>query len=423
MTTRPPTPDPPPPASPLAGAWGLEPGLTFLNHGSFGATPRAVLEHQSRLRARLEADPVRFFVRDLEGLIDENRAAAAGFLGCRADDLVFVTNATQAVATVLANVEPHLRPGDELLYTGHEYPACMNALRRTASRTGAVTAMAPLPWPARSEAALVEAVLSRVTPRTRLLLVSHVTSPTGLVLPLDRIVPDLEARGVRCLVDGAHAPGLVAGLDLTRLGASYYTANLHKWLCTPKGCGVLHVRPDRQGEGFRPLALSNNAERPKPGRKHLLTEFDYVGTADPTAWLCVAEAIRVVGGMAPGGWPEVMRRNRELCLRARRLLCGELGVEPPAPESLLAALATIPLPTEPDPARRARLAARPSANHDALWDRLLDQWRIQVPVWSIPTDDPPRRLLRVSAQLYNTIEQYQYLAAALREELAAESRA
>lgn len=410
---------PRPAPSDLARHWSLDPGIVFLNHGSFGATPIQVLACQTEYRRRMEAEPVRFFVKDVQPLIDRAREALAPFVHARAEDLVFIPNATQAVATIMMNLEATLRPGDELLYTSQEYPACMNTLRRAAARTGATTVMAPLPFPMRSPDEIVNAIMAKVTPRTRALLISHVTSPTGLVLPVERIVPELESRGIACLVDGAHAPGMLADLDLTRLGASFYTANLHKWLCAPKGCAFLHVRPDRQKD-FRPLALSNNAEHPKPGRKQLLTEFDFVGTADVTPWLCIPDSIREMAALVPGGWPEIMRRNRELCLWAREHLCRALGVEAPAPESMIGCIATMLLPTDPDPQRRARLAAHPSAYHDALQEHLINTWGIQVPVWSIPTEQPPRRLFRVSAQIYNTREQYEYLARALIDELARE---
>ncbi len=408
--------------SDLWKCWALDPETVYLNHGSFGACPRAVLDAQTRLRERMEREAVRFFVQDMDGLIDESRTALAAFVNCRGEDLVFVPNATTGVATVLMNLQGVLKDGDEILMTGHEYPACMNSMRRTGQRTGARVVSVALPFPLKSPDEVVAAVMNAVTPRTRVLLISHVTSPSGAILPVERIVPELERRGVMCIVDGAHAPGHVAGLDLTALGASFYTANCHKWVCSPKGSALLHIREDRQKipGGFRPLALSNNAEKVKPGRKHLLTEFDYVGTGDLTPYMSIAAAIRTMGTMIPGGWPEVMRRNNDLVIKARRMLCRELGVEPPAPESMIGSLSTLFLPPH-DGARTARLLARPSKYHDALQDVLVEKHRIQVPLWSIAGDG--RRLFRISAQLYNSMEQYEYLAAALKEELAAEGRA
>jgi isopenicillin-N epimerase len=405
-----------PRGSDLASRWALDPSIVYLNHGSFGACPVQVLDEQVRLRTQMEAEAVRFFIEQYTPLLDASRDELARFVGCSAEDLVFVPNATTGVATCLEHLAPALRPGDEILAGMHEYPACMNNLRRTAARTGARVVTATIPFPARSPEEIAEAIGSMATPRTRVALLSHITSPSALVLPLERIVPALESRGIAVIVDGAHAPGQVSTLNLGALGASFYTANCHKWVCSPKGSALLHVRRDRQ-EGFRPLVLSNSAERPRPGRKHLLTEFDYVGTTDVTAWMCVGAAVGTMGSMVPGGWPEVMRRNHSLALHGRELLCRALGVEAPAPAEMLASMATLFLPEHP-PERLARLAQRPTRYHDALQDALVDRHGIQVPVWSAPGD--PRRLIRISAQLYNSPAEYEYLSEALAEELARE---
>jgi isopenicillin-N epimerase len=404
--------------------------VVFLNHGSFGACPLEVLEEQSRLRALMEREPVGFFVERYPGLLDESRAALASFVGCDAEDLVFVPNATTGVATCLENLAPGLRPGDELLAGAHEYPACMNNLRRAAGRTGANVVTFEVPFPLKSADEVVDAVMAKVTERTRVALISHVTSPSALVLPVERIVRELEGRGIAVIVDGAHAPGQVGGLNLGTLGASFYTANCHKWICSPKGSALLHIRRDQQ-EGFRPLVLSNNAEKPRPGRKHLQTEFDYVGTTDVSAWMTVGTAISAMAGIVANGatraasgdarwragWQEIARRNHALALKGREIVCRAIGVAAPAPDSMLGAMATMFLP-EHSPERRTRLAARPTRYHDALQDALLDRHGVQVPVWSAPDD--PRRVIRISAQLYNSIEQYEYLARALAVEIERE---
>ncbi|MBM4108349.1 MAG: aminotransferase class V-fold PLP-dependent enzyme [Phycisphaerae bacterium] len=400
-----------PAPSPLARHWRLDPGVVLLNHGSFGACPIAVLDEQARLRDLMEAEPVRFFVEMFDPLMDAAREALARLVRCTAGELVFVPNATTAVATVLAHLEPTLAPGDEVLTCAHEYPACLNNLRRACRRTGAVPLDAPIPWPVRGPEEVVDAVLSRVTPRTKAAMLSHVTSPSGLVLPMHRIVPELERRGVRTIIDGAHGVGFL-DLDVGALGCSFYTSNCHKWLCTPKGSAFLFVRADLQAD-FRPLVLSNHAERPKSGRRHLHTEFDYVGTDDYSAVMCIPRAIEVVGGLV-GGWDRVRAHNRDLCLRARRHLCAVLDIEPPAPESMIAALATLPLPP-------ARPGEAPALYHDALQERLIRRHAIQVPVWTAPAGSS-NRAFRISAQLYNSMGQYEYLARALAEELAIEAR-
>ena len=394
----------------LAARWTLDPSVVFLNHGSFGACPREVLEHQAALRAEMEAEPVRFLSRELDGRLDRARAALGAFLGADPDDLGFVPNATSGVNAVLRSHA--FAAGDELLTTDHAYNACRNALEYVAERMGARVIVVPVPFPVASPEAIIDGVLARVTPRTRLALLDHVTSPTGIVLPIARLCAELGARGVEVLVDGAHAPGMVP-LDLATLGATYYSGNCHKWLCAPKGSAFLWVRAERRAE-VRPLTISHGANRKTPGRSRFRMEFDWTGTADPTAWLTVPAAIACVGGMLPGGWPAVMARNHALAVEARRLLCAAAGTPPACPDTMLGSLASVILPAG---ATTDVVWSRP----DPLQGRLFDHWHIEVPVMSWPA--PPRRLIRISAQLYNAREQFAQLAEALGKELAAEGRA
>ncbi len=393
-----------PAPSALAHHWDLDPGVVFLNHGSFGACPRVVLQHQQELRARMERGPVQFVHRDLEGLLDVARGELAAFVGCNADDLAFVPNATAGVNTVLRSLA--FAPGDELLVTDHEYAACRNALDFVAGRAGARVVVAPLPFPAAGPRAIVDAVLAGVTPRTKLLLVDHVTSPTGLVLPVRELVHALRERGVDTLVDGAHAPGMVP-LALDELGAAYYTGNCHKWLCTPKGSALLHVRRDRQA-GIRPLAISHGATSPRRDRSRFRLEFDFTGTDDFTPFLCVPAALQFLGGLLPGGIPALQQHNHELALRARERLCAAASTTPPAPASMLGSLASVPLPA-------TRAAPVPPLGLDPLQVALRRDHHIEVPVMRWPA--PALRLLRVSPQAYNSDAQYAWLAQCLRAEL------
>lgn len=389
--------------------------MVFLNHGSFGAAPREVLAAQSRLRAMMEAEPVRFFIEEFDGLMDAARSALAALLKTSVEGLVPVPNATIGVATIIANLvyQGVIGAGDEVIIGDHEYPACINNVRRETQRAGAAITTAAIPFPIQSPDQAVDAYLVQVSPRTKAALISHVTSPTGLVLPIERIVAALEAKGVACIVDGAHAPGMVAELDLGRLNASFYTSNLHKWLCAPKGCAMLAVREDRRN-GFRPLVLSNNADKPRPGRKHLWTEFDYIGTNDYTAWMALPSAIDFLQRLTPGGINALARANRDLCLQARALLTRELSIQPPAPDSMIGSICTLILPPHEE-GRDARLVQRPTRYHDALQDNLLRNWGIQVPVWGLA--GRPGRFVRFSAQAYNAMGEYAYLAHALASEL------
>jgi isopenicillin-N epimerase len=389
----------------FADHWLLDPEVVFLNHGSFGATPKIVLEEQSRIRLQIEREPLIFFDHDYLEELDQARAVLAGFIGARTDDLAFVVNATTGVNTVLRSLQ--LERGDELLVTDHEYNACRNAIDAVAEESGAEVVVAPIPFPLTGEGEVVETVLEKVTPKTRLLLIDHVTSQTGLVLPIDRLVNESQERGVDVLVDGAHAPGMVK-LALDALGATYYTGNLHKWVCAPKGAAFLHVREDRRGR-VRPLVISHGANAKPVQRSRFHLEHDWTGTRDPSAWLSVPVALREMEAMVEGGWDEVRRRNRELVLQGREILCDALGVEAPCPDTMLGSLASLPLP-DGDSGSVNELFP-----FDKLQDRLLQEYRIEVPVIAWPA--PPRRLVRISAQLYNSRWQYVALAEALLDVL------
>jgi isopenicillin-N epimerase len=392
---------------PIREPFLLDPEWDFLNHGSFGACPRAVLDVQADLRQRMEHQPVRFLDNEHEALLDGARRALAAFVGADPEGLAFVPNATTGVNAVLRSLP--LGPGDALLVTDHAYGACRNALDDAAVRAGARVVVARIPFPLADPAEVVDAVLGAVVPGTRLALIDHVTSPTGLVLPVAGIVEALQFRGIDALVDGAHAPGMVP-LDVRALGAAYYTGNCHKWLCAPKGAGFLWVRPDRR-DGVRPVVISHGATSRRTDRSRFLLEFDWVGTGDPTAFLSVPAAIGFMGTLLPGGWPALMGRNRALALRARDILCAALDVPPPCPDAMIGSLAAVPLPDRPDGRPR-----RPPLFLDPLQEALQERTRIEVPVMAWPA--PPRRLLRVSAQAYNAPDQYVRLADTVRRLLA-----
>jgi isopenicillin-N epimerase len=366
-----------------------------LNHGSFGACPAAVLAVQSAMRLEMEREPVDFLSATLPARLSTAREVLAAFLGADSADLVFVANATAGVNAVLRSLT--LEPGDELLLTSHTYAACRKTVEFVAARTGAVVVVASLPFPCRGEAEIIDSVLQRVTPRTRLALMDHVTSPTALILPIARLVGELQRRGVDTLVDGAHAPGMVP-LALSDLGAAYYTGNAHKWLCAPKGAAFLHVRRDRQAP-LHPTVISHGYTA------GFHAEFDWIGTVDPTPWLCIPESLRVVGGLLPGGWPQVMAENRALALRARAWLLQSLGLDAPCPESMIGSMASIPLP--PAAAGSPGFALDSRGLHDWFRQRGVETWLHPHPV----------PVLRLSAQLYNDLGQYQQLAALLAEVL------
>jgi isopenicillin-N epimerase len=375
--------------------WVLDPAVAYLNHGSYGACPSAVLAAQSALRLELEREPVDFLSGSLPARLNLAREALSVFLGADPSDLVFVPNATAGVNAVLRSLK--FGPEDELLVTNHTYAACRKTVEFVAQRSGARVVVADLPFPCRNEEQLIAAVMNCVSPRTRLALLDHVTSPTALILPVRRLVGELEERGIDTLVDGAHAPGMVP-LGLTSLGAAYYTGNAHKWLCAPKGAAFLHVRRDRQRE-LHPTVISHGYS------SGFHAEFDWTGTVDPTPWLCIPESLRFIGGLLPGGWPQVMAANRTLALQARDWLLESLRIEAPCPEAMIGSMASIPLPT---PNLGSVAAGRDAKGlHDWFRERGVETWIHPRPV----------PLLRISAQLYNRLDQFKHLASLLEEAL------
>ncbi|MBP9901435.1 MAG: aminotransferase class V-fold PLP-dependent enzyme [Verrucomicrobia bacterium] len=382
--------------------WQLAPRTVFLNHGSFGACPKPILKLQAGLRAAMEAEPVQFLWRRYEERLEPARQELAHFVGARSKDLVFITNATTGVNAVLRSLK--LRRGDEVLTTNLDYNACHNVVAEVARRADAKLVVANVPFPLNAAAEITAAILQSVTPRTRLVLLDHVTSNTALVFPLKPILRELEARGVESLVDGAHAPGMLP-LNLRHLRPTYYTANLHKWVCAPKGAAFLWVREDKQAT-VQPAVISHGHNRPRPGFTRFQDRFDWAGTCDPSAWFCVGEAIRFMGSLLPGGWRELYQRNHDLAVTAQRMLCQRLLLEPPCPASLLGSMATIPLP--------AGLQHGPASGKiDREQLRLYDEFGIEVPLMRF--GQPPRRWLRVSAQVYNSPAEYEYLGAALEQ--------
>jgi isopenicillin-N epimerase len=379
--------------------WLLDPAITYLNHGSFGAAPKVVLAKQNELRLQLESEPVRFMVRELEPLLDEARAVLAEFVGADPESIAFVPNATAGVNAVLRSLD--LDRHDELLVSSHEYNASRNALEYVAGLAGAKVVAVDVPFPIASPDVVFDRIMERVTERTRLFLIDHVTSQTGLIFPIARLIDALKQRGIDTLVDGAHAPGMFP-LNLDALGAAYYTGNLHKWVCAPKGAAFLYVRANRR-LGIRPVVISHGANATRTDRSRFHLEFDWPGTWDPTACLSVPAALQFMNELVDDGWPEVMRRNHELALRARDLLCNRLGIDKPAPDEMLGSMAAVPLPDGKP--------FVPSLYGEPLQDALFFEHAIEVPIH--PWPHQPKRVLRVSAQLYNTIDDYEKLANAL----------
>jgi len=363
--------------------------VVFLNHGSFGACPKPVFEAYQRWQRELEREPVEFLGRRHNGLLAEARSALAQYLGAEQDDLVFVTNATTGMNLVARSVP--LRAGDEVVSTDHEYGAVDRMWRFLCQKAGASYARAPVPVPVGSAEEVVEAVWSRVTPRTRVLSLSHITSPTAILFPIVELVRRAREAGITTLVDGAHAPGQVP-LDLPSLGADFYTGNCHKWMMAPKGAGFLYARRERQGM-LEPLVLSWGLEPEKPGPSRFVDLHEWQGTRDIAAFLSVPEAIRF---MRDHDWDHVREGCHDLVRHARSAVSELTGLPPLTPDSAdwYVQMAAFPLP--PVPA-------------EAFQKRLFDEFRVEIPV--IPWNG--RALLRISIQGYNTQEDVDRLVTAL----------
>lgn len=387
-------------ASPYRRHWTLDPEVTFLNHGSYGACPAAIQLKQQALREELEREPVRFMAHR-HGLIDRAREAAAAFVGASTEELAFVPNATAGVNAALRSQQ--WKAGDQILVTDHEYNACRNTLDFVAKRWGAEVVVVKIPFPVRDEEKVLQQMLDAVTSRTVFCLVDHLTSPTALRLPVERLVPALQEKGIRVLIDGAHAPGQIP-LSLTELGADYYTGNFHKWACTPKGVAIFVARQDRH-EGLHPAVISHGFNGDITHRSRFHQEFDWTGTFDPTAWGVVPETLAFMGELMEGGWPAIMKRNRDLTLEVREDLCQQFEVNVPAPASMIGTMAAVPLPAD--------LAADYWERGRNLYAELGGSWGIQIPVIPWDSDGQKDLLLRFSVHLHNDREDYRKLAEAI----------
>lgn len=375
--------------SPMRDLWKLSPGIDFLNHGSFGATPMDVLHAQREIQEEMESQPVHFMV-DL--LPKRLRAAAedlGAFIGAQGDDIVFVPNATTGVNAVLRWYP--LQSGDRVLTTNHVYGAVNNALKYVCERSGATLVTVPVPFPIEDPEQVLQALRDALQGGARLAVLDHITSATGLILPIKQMVALCHEYGVEVLVDGAHAAGQVE-LNIEDIGAEWYTGNCHKWLMAPKGCAFLWARKDRQE--VLPTTISHFYA------DGFTQAFDWTGTQDFSAYLAVREALyfnRYIDAK------RIRSRNRGLCQMAAELLASAWNTRVPSPMRMRGSMATMELPVHLPP----ELAAA-KAFHDALWEK----HRIEVPVFPFET----KCWLRISAHIYNDFDQYDRLAEAVLQE-------
>lgn len=379
------------PVAGLAEQFLLRPGMAFLNHGSFGACPRPVFDVYQGWQRELEAQPVEFLGRRIPGLLADARAALGAYVGAPADDLAFVPNATHGVNIVARSLS--LGPGDEVLATDHEYGAVDRTWRFVCGKVGAQYVNQPIALPLRDPAEVVEQLWAGVTPRTRVIVVSHISSPTALIFPVAEICARARAAGIITVIDGAHAPGQI-DLDMRQIGADFYTGNCHKWLCAPKGAGFLYARPEMQDQ-LEPLVVSWGYEAISPGRSRFVDYFGWTGTSDPAAYLSVPAAIAF---QREHTWPAVRAACHRLLLEASQRLTELTGLEPISPDTAdwWVQLRALPLP--------------PCDMHEVK-ARLWDEFQVEVPIveWG------GRQFVRVSVQAYNGPADIDRLVGALGE--------
>lgn len=365
----------------------LDERLVFLNHGSFGACPKEVLTAQTAWRTRMERDPVSFMVRVAPIALRAQAEGLGVLLGARGEDMAFVENATTGVNAVLRGLQ--FSPEDEVLTFGHVYPGVDNTLGFLAKRVGFRLVRATFTLPLIDDEQIIAAVTSQITKRTRIAVLDHVTSFSGIVMPMARIVAACHAQGVPVLVDGAHAPGML-DLDIERVGADYYVGNCHKWLWAPKGCAFLHVQPKHQ-TAAHPTVISNLEAQGYP------TNFDWTGTKDPSAWLSVGAGLafhRKLGGLA------VAEYNHTLVVWGAQMLADALGWMMVAPAQMVGSICALRIPNTED------ATAEDAA---ALHDYLVDAHNIEVLVHAHDA-----LYLRISAQVYNIRSDYEKLLTAIK---------
>lgn len=365
----------------------LDPDTVFLNHGSYGAVPRPVFDAWQRWQYEIERNPVLFLGRRSAGLLRAARERLGVFLGAPADELVFVPNATTGVNIVARSLR--LAPGDEVLTTDLEYGACRATLARACAEAGAQLVVATVPLPL-TEEGFVSAMTAAMTPRTRLVMMSHITSPTALLLPIEPLLQAAQARGIRSLIDGAHAPGQIP-LELSALGADYYTGNCHKWMCAPKGTAFLHARSTHHADLHAMVTSWGTVapQGPSPwdgfiGDGLFERRMQWQGTRDLSGFLAVPDAIEFLSSR---DWPRLCADSHTRAMALMHRVSARTGLAPIAADNFFGQMAPLPVPHQDAAALRARL---------------YNAHRIEVPVTQHQAADGGRTFVRVSVQPYTS---------------------
>lgn len=379
----------------LFDQWKLNPNIVHLNHGSFGGTPRFIIEKQKKYIDKLESEPVEFSVRQWYPIYYENKKALADFVGTSEHNMYLVPNTTIGINHILHNQK---ESNKQWLTTNHAYGACIHAFHKIGEERDNEIIKVEIPYPLISEVEIIEQIKNNLSPKTSLALIDYITSATAIIFPIKKIIDLLHSKGVKVIVDAAHAPGMV-DFNLDELDADYFVANCHKWICSPKGSAFVYVNPKHHKE-YKPIFYSFYNDWNTDEAAHWSNQFIWEGTKDYSAYLCIKDALSYMPSLVNGGWNEIKKHNRDLAIQGAKLIANKLGVELPVPESMLGSIVNIPLWDDKIPLKFFNY-------YTEVKNILYDQYKIEVPCVLFP--QAPKQYVRVSAQLYNSIEEYEYL--------------
>jgi isopenicillin-N epimerase len=372
----------------------VRPDIAYLNHGSYGARPRPVFETYQRWQRELEVEPVEFLSRRLPDLLTDARASVADYVGTSPDNLVFVPNATHGMNIIARSLE--LASGDEVLGTDHEYGAVERTWRFVCEQRGASYRTQPIPLPVTNVEKIVGHLWQGVTERTRMIVVSHISSPTALIFPVAEIARRAAAQGILTAVDGAHAPGQI-DLNLDSIGADFYVGNGHKWMCGAVGAGFLYARPDRH-HLLKPLIVSWGWEPRDPGPSPFQDYFGWIGTDDPAAYLSVPTAIAF---QREHDWPQVRAACHALASQTQAQIAAMTGLPPISPDApeWWSQMCVAPVPIN------RNLTTKEAQRY--LWE----EYQVEIPL----LDWQGHRFVRLSIQSYNSVADVERLLEGLQQ--------
>ncbi len=388
--------------SPLIENWNLDTNIVYLNHGSFGATPKKVLQAQQAIQAEMEAEAIDFFVDKLPTYIDESKTALAAFVGTSSNNIVFTPNTTTGVNTIFNSIA--CKPGDEWLVTNHTYGACVHAAKHYTHRNGATITTAQIPFPLQTDDEILDAIAAAITSKTTLALIDYITSATATIFPVKKIIELLHSKNIEVLIDAAHAPGMV-DLNIDELKADYFVANCHKWICSPKGSAFIYVAPQYQSK-IHPLIISHYNDTAEGTAAHWSNQFMFDGTHDYSAYITVKDAILEMQNIAKLDWAGIRNANHELVWTGANKIADAFDVKLPTPKHMVGTICNIPV-------LNGQLLQHKYMGKTELKQKLFDEFSIEVPLIIFPS--APTQWIRISAQLYNNMDQYDYLTDCLKK--------